>query len=105
MIDDELADVRAQVRDSEPFSPAVTAQVDALHTSVHEQLQRRGIHPASRECEQTWLVAGGALAQLLLSPGAADMLASIANDEQRGGIAALLLWSAGISPHRVEHAW
>ncbi len=27
------------------------------------------------------------------------------HDEQRGGIAALLLWSAGISPHRVEHAW
>jgi hypothetical protein len=87
------------VRDSELFSPAVNAQVDALRASEHEQLRQRGIEPASRRCKQMWLVAGGALAQLFLSPEAAHMLASIADDEQRGGIAALLLWSAGISPH------
>jgi hypothetical protein len=100
--DHELEDVRAQVRDNALFSPRVSARIDALRASVHAQLRQRGIDPTSPEFEQTWLVAGGALAQLLLSPEAAEMLASIANDEQRGGIAALLLWSAGISPHETE---
>jgi hypothetical protein len=97
-----LEDVRAQVRDNALFSPGVSARIDALRASVHAQLRQRGIDPTSPEFEQIWLVAGGALAQLLLSPEAAEMLASIANDEQRGGIAALLLWSAGISPHETE---
>jgi hypothetical protein len=69
---------------------------------VHGQLRDRGIDPTSPECERVWVVAGGTLAQLLLSPEAADILANIANDEQRGGIAALLLWSAGISPYHGE---
>jgi hypothetical protein len=30
------------------------------------------------------------------------MLAERDDDEQRGGIAALLLWSAGISPHSAK---
>jgi hypothetical protein len=104
MIDDELADVRAQVRDSQLFSPAVTAQIDALRAAVHEQLRERGIDPASPECEQTWLVAGGTLGRLLASPETTALLAGVAADEQRGGIAALLLWSAGISPHAQHNA-
>jgi hypothetical protein len=62
-VERDLADGRAQVRDSELFSPAVTARIDALRPSVHAQLRQRAIDPASLECEQTWLVAGGALAQ------------------------------------------
>jgi hypothetical protein len=99
MIDDELADARAQVSDSELFSPAVTSQIDALRASVHEQLRRRGIDATSPECEQTWLVAGATLGRLVASPEPTALLANLSNDEQRAGIAALLLWSAGISPH------
>jgi hypothetical protein len=99
VIHDELADVRAQVRDSELFSPAVVAQIDALRASVHQQLRERGIDPTSPECKQTWLVAGGTLGQLLASKETIALLASLADDEQRGGIAALLLWSGGIAPH------
>ena len=78
------------------------APIDALRASVHEQLRARGIDPASRECEQTWLVAGGTLGRLLASPETTTLLASVADDEQRGGIAALLVWSAGISAHPSE---
>jgi hypothetical protein len=46
--------------------------------------------PGRRECEQTWLVAGGSVAQLLASPATTALLASLA-DKQRGGIAALLM--------------
>jgi hypothetical protein len=66
---------------------------------LHEQLRQRGIDPTSSECEQTWLVAGSTLGRLLASPETIALLANIADDEQRGGIAAFLLWSAGISPH------
>lgn len=98
-VNDELDEVRAQLQNSELFSPAVIAQLDALRASVHEQLRDRGIDPASPECEQTWLVAGGTLGRLLASAETITLLASVADDEQRSGIAALLMWSAGISPH------
>ena len=100
--DDELEAVRAQVRDSRLFSPSVTAQTDALRASVHEQLRERDIDPTSPECEQTWVVAGGVVAQLLASPETMALLASVDNDEQRAGIAALLFWNSGISPHPAE---
>jgi hypothetical protein len=82
-----------------PVLAAVTAQIGALRASVHEQLRQRGIDPTSPECEQTWLLAGGTLGRLLASPETTALPASVADDEQRCGIAALLLWAAGISPH------
>lgn len=96
---DELEDVRAQLQQSELFSPGVTAQIDALRASVHEQLQARGIKPSSKEFELTWMVAGGTLAQLLASTETIDMISNIVDDEARGAIAAHLLWASGISPH------
>lgn len=100
--DDELDAVRAQVRDSQLFSPAFTAQIDALRASVHEQLRERDIEPTSPEYERTCVVAGGVVAQLLGSPETMALLASVDNDEQRAGIAALLFWSSGISAHPAE---
>jgi len=101
---DELEDVRAQVRESELFSPRVSAQLDALRASVHEQLRDRGIDPSSEneEVELIWMVAGGALAQLLASTETMDMISSILDDEQRAAIAAHLLWAVGISPHKTQ---
>lgn len=98
----ELEDVRAQVRDGALFSPSVTAQIDALRASEHEQLRERGIDPTSPECERMWVVAGGVVGRLLASPDTTALLASQKDDEQRGGVCALLVWSAGISPHRAE---
>lgn len=101
-MNDELEDVRAQLRESELFSPGVTAQLDALRASVHEQLTARGIKPSSKEFELIWMVAGGTLAQLLVSTETMDMIANIADDVQRAAIAAHLLWASGISPHAAQ---
>jgi hypothetical protein len=76
--------VRAQVRDSELFSPAVTAMLDALRASVHQQLRGRGIDPTSTECGQTLMVAGGTIGQLLASKETTALLASIDNDSIPG---------------------
>lgn len=99
---DELKDVRAQLQNSELFSPGVLAQIDALRASVHEQLRARGIDPTSEEYELTWMVAGGTLAQLLASTETMDMLCGLMDDVRRAAIAANLFWSAGISPHETE---
>jgi hypothetical protein len=97
--DHELETVRAQVRDGSLFSPAVTVQIDALRASVHRQLRERGIDPTSPECERMWLVAGGVVGRLLASPETTALLAGQKDDEQRASLAALVMWSAGISPH------
>ncbi len=36
-VERDLADVRAHVRNTQLFSPSVTAQIDALRASMHEQ--------------------------------------------------------------------
>lgn len=100
-MNDELNEVRAQLQDSQLFSPAVLAQLDALRASVHEQLRDRGIDPTSRDYEAAMVVGGGAVAQFLASPTTTLMLANVAHDVQRGGVAALLFWLASISPHPV----
>jgi hypothetical protein len=49
-----------------------------------------------------WLVAGGVVGRLLASPETTGMIAGQKDDEQRGGLAALLMCCAGISLHHVE---
>ena len=58
-LNNDLDDVRKTLRDSELFSVAVTAKIDALRASVHEQLKKLGIDPTSEVCELIWMVAGG----------------------------------------------
>ncbi len=57
-LNNDLNDVRKTLQDSELFSPGVTAQIDALRASVHEQLKKLGIDPTSEVCELIWMVAG-----------------------------------------------
>ena len=102
--DAELEVVRSQVRDNELFSPAVTAMLDTLRASVHERLRQRGLDPTSSECEHVMVVAGGMVGQLLASPDTTAMLAGMPDDEQRGGLAALLFWQSSISPHSPSEA-
>ena len=70
---------------------------------MHEQLRARGIDPTSEECELTWMVAGGTLAQLLASTETMDTLCDVMDDE---GVLPLsqrsFFPSAGISPHPTE---
>ena len=103
-IECDLADVRAQIaRCSELFSPATMVGLDALRASMHEQLARTmSVKPTDSAVERTWLAAGGAVGQLIASPETFTVLSAIDDDTTRGGIAALLLWSAGISPHEAE---
>jgi hypothetical protein len=71
--------------------------------STHEQLENTmHINPADRAVERTWLTAGGAVGQLLASPETFKVLSAIEDDNTRGGVAALLLWAAGISPLPAE---
>jgi hypothetical protein len=79
------------------------AGLDALRAPTHEQLERTmHVNPSHRAVERTWLTAGGAVGQLLASPEIFKVLSAIPDDNTRGGVAALLLWAAGISPHHVE---
>ena len=48
------------------------------------------------------MIAGGTLAQLLVSTETMDMLSNIADDVQRAAIAAHLLWASGISSYKSE---
>ncbi len=100
----DLADVREQIaRLAELFSPATMAGIDALRASTHEQLERTmHVNPSHRVVERTWLTAGGAVGQLIASPETFKVLSAIDDDKTRGGIAALLLWGAGISPLPAE---
>ena len=101
---DDLDDVRQQIQ-AELYSPGVTAQIDAFRASIHEQLIALGIDPSSenREFELTWMVSGGALAQLLASQDTCALLIGLLQDDvKRGALAAHLFWSAGISPHETE---
>jgi hypothetical protein len=61
-----------------------------------------GVESDAEDPRYTWLVAGGTLGRLLASPETTALLPSVADDEQRGGMAALMLWAAGISPIREE---
>jgi len=99
-VERDLADVRAQIaRCSELFSPATMAGLDAMRASTHEQLVRTmGVKPSDSAVERTWLTAGGAVGQLIASPETFTVLSAIDDDTTRGGVAALLLWAAGISP-------
>ncbi|MGI8519134.1 MAG: hypothetical protein ACR2MC_00750 [Actinomycetota bacterium] len=97
----DLELVRKTLRDSTMFSPSVTAQIDALRASVHEQLTALGIDPHSRECEQVW-VAGGALAQMIASDNVPPLFSSISGNQERGAVAANLFWASGISPYPTE---
>ncbi|MCA1701818.1 MAG: hypothetical protein LC808_00520 [Actinobacteria bacterium] len=103
-VERDLADVRAQIaRVAEFFSPATMAGLDALRASTHEQLERTmRVNPQDSAVECTWLTAGGAVGQLLASPETFKVLSAIDDDETRGGVAALLLWAAGISPLPAE---
>lgn len=99
-VERDLADVRAQIaRCGELFSPATMAGLDALRASTHEQLERTmHVYPSDRAVECSWLTAGGAVGQLISSPETFAMLSAIPDDTTRGGVAALLMWAAGISP-------
>jgi hypothetical protein len=73
--------------------------LDALRASTHEQLERTmRVDPSDRTVERTWLTATGDVGQLLASPETFKVLSAIDDDATRGGVAALLLWAAGISP-------
>lgn len=87
---------------SEMFSPAVTAQIDALRASVHEQLKERNIKPGSREFELIWMVAGGTVGQLIASDNVTQLFYGIHKDDERGAIAARLFWASGISAYPTE---
>ena len=100
---DELPhDVRGRTRTSELFSPVVLAQIDAFARIGARATSASGIDPTSEECELTWMVAGGTLAQLLASTETMDMLCDVMDDVRHAAIAANLFWSAGISPHPTE---
>jgi hypothetical protein len=60
------------------------------------------VNPSHRAVERTWLTAGGAVGELLASPEIFKVLSAIPDDNTRGGVAGLLLWTAGISPHYIE---
>jgi hypothetical protein len=101
-LNNDLDDVRKTLRDSELFSVGVTAKIDALRASVHEQLRARGIDPTSEECELIWMVAGGTVGQLIASESTVSMLNGLIQDVERGAIAAHLFWASGITPHPSE---
>jgi hypothetical protein len=103
-VERDLADVRAKIaRLAELFSPATMAGVEALRASTHEQLETTmHLNPQDSAVERTWLTAGGAVGQLLASPATFKVLSAIPDDNTRGGVVALLLWAAGISPLPTE---
>jgi hypothetical protein len=47
-------------------------------------------------------IAGVVMGRLLAHPNTATIFAMIEDDNHRGQLASLLLWSAGISPHETE---
>jgi hypothetical protein len=102
----ELDDVRAQIATSnaDVFPPAIVADIDNLRAWAHDEARRRGLDPESADFERTCLIAGAVMGRLLVHPNTATMFAGIDNDNHRGHLASLLMWTSCISAQPSEAA-